>query len=396
MAGPREGLEKARPLGFFQKYLTLWVLLAMAGGIGLGALFPQTAKLLNAMSIARVNIPIAFLLFGMMYPIMVQIDFSEVVQAVRNPRPVVLTLIVNWTIKPFTMLFFAWLFFRVIWAPYFTFDEASSYIAGLILLGIAPCTAMVLVWSYLSKGFMGHTLVMVAVNSLTMLFLYAPLGSFLLGASEITIPFATLFLAILFYVGLALVAGYFTRTRLMKTRGVEWYETVFLKHTGKTSMAALLATLIFLFMLQGDVILTQPLVIGMIAVPLILQTLLIFTVAYIAARLIGLTYEDAAPSALIGASNHFEVAIATAATLFGLASGAALATVVGVLIEVPLMLLLVRVCLRTMHRFPRKVAVNPQLRAEGLTPRPDQAFRRPGLSPAGESDRRPENPGRED
>ncbi|MHB8182518.1 MAG: ACR3 family arsenite efflux transporter [Candidatus Desulforudaceae bacterium] len=389
-------LEKARPLGFFQKYLTLWVLLSMAVGIGLGALFPRTAELLNAMSIAQVNIPIAFLLFGMMYPIMVQIDFSEVKLAARNPKPVLLTLFINWAIKPFTMLFFAWLFFRVIWAPFLTFDEASSYIAGLILLGIAPCTAMVLVWSYLAKGSMGHTLVMVAVNSLTMLFLYAPLGGFLLGASEVVAPFATLFLAILFYVGLALVAGYFTRTRLMKRKGAEWYETIFLKHTGKASMAALLATLIFLFMLQGDVILAQPLLIGMIAVPLIIQTLVIFTITYIAARLIGLYYEDAAPSALIGASNHFEVAIATAATLFGLASGAALATVVGVLIEVPLMLILVRVCLRTIPLFPRKIAATPEPRTTGLTPRPIQAFRRPGPSPAGNANRRPEYPDGED
>lgn len=380
------GIKKGRPLGFFEKYLTLWVLLSMAAGIGLGALFPRTAEFLNGIAVAQVNIPVAFLLFGMMYPIMVQIDFSEVRQALRNPKPVILTLVVNWGIKPFTMLFFAWLFFRVVWAPFVGFEEASSYIAGMILLGIAPCTAMVLVWSYLSRGFMGHTLVMVALNSMTMLVLYAPLGNWLLDASEVPVPFATLFLAILFYVGLALVAGYFTRTRLMRTRGVEWYETIFLKHTGKASMAALLATLIFLFMLQGDVILAQPLVIGMIAVPLIIQTLFIFALAYVAARLVRLTYEDAAPSVLIGASNHFEVAIATAATLFGLASGAALATVVGVLIEVPLMLFLVRVCLRTMHFFPRVVAASRRPRTAGLTPRPSEALRRPGPPPG----RRPE------
>lgn len=345
---------KERPLGFFERYLTLWVALCMGAGIGLGAMFPRAAARLNALSIAQVNIPVAVFLFAMMYPIMVQIDFSEVVEAVKHPKPVLVTLVVNWAIKPFTMLFFAWLFLRVIWRPFISPELAASYTAGMILLGIAPCTAMVLVWSYLAKGFMGHTLVMVAINSLTMLVLYAPLGSFLLGVSEVQVPFLTIFLAVLVYVGLALVAGYFSRTRLIKAKGVQWYETVFLKHTGKVSMLALLATLLFLFMLQGDVILRQPLVIGMLALPLIVQTLFIFGLAYAASRLLGLTYGDAAPTAMIGASNHFEVAIATAATLFGLGSGAALATVVGVLIEVPLMLALVRFCLRTRHWFPRK------------------------------------------
>lgn len=354
------GLERARDLGFFERYLTIWVLLCMAAGIGLGSLFPQAAQALNAMSIANVNIPVAIFLFAMMYPIMVQIDFTEVVEAVRNPKPVILTLVVNWAIKPFTMFFFAWLFMRNIWQPFISAEMATSYQAGMILLGIAPCTAMVLVWSYLARGFMGHTLVMVAVNSLSMLALYAPLGSWLLGASDVGVPFLTLFFTIMFYVGVALVAGYFTRTSLVRKRGIVWYETVFLKHTGKVSMSALLLTLIFLFMLQGRVIVDQPAVIGMIAVPLIIQTLFIFLVGYAAARLIGLTYEDAAPSAMIGASNHFEVAIATASTLFGLGSGAALATVVGVLIEVPLMLILVRICLRTRHWFPARAHVLPQ------------------------------------
>jgi len=347
-------VPRARDLGFFERYLTVWVLLCMAAGIGLGAAFPAVAETLNAIKIAEVNLPVAVFLFAMMYPIMVQIDFGEVVEAARRPRPVLLTLVVNWAIKPFTMLFFSWLFMRVIWRPFIAEEMAISYQAGMILLGIAPCTAMVLVWSYLAKASMGHTLVMVAVNSLSMLVLYAPLGSWLLGASDIPVPFATLFLTIMFYVGVALVAGYLTRTNLIRTRGLVWYETVFLKHTGKVSMTALLLTLIYLFMLQGGVILSQPAVIGMIALPLVLQTVLIFTITYVAAKLLGLTYEDAAPSAMIGASNHFEVAIATAATLFGLASGAALATVVGVLIEVPLMLILVRVCLRTRGLFPAR------------------------------------------
>ena len=252
----------------------------------------------------------------------------------------------------FTMFFFAWLFMRVIFAPYLDDTLAGEYIAGMILLGIAPCTAMVLVWSYLARGFMGLTLVLVALNSLTMLVLYAPLGNFLLGVAEMSVPFMTIFLSVMLYVGVSLVAGYFSRTRLIKTRGIDWYERVFLKNMGTISIIALLATLVFLFMLQGGVILEAPLVVGMIAVPLIIQTLVIFLIGYIVAKFIGLTYEEAGPAAMIGASNHFEVAIATAVTIFGLTSGAALSTVVGVLIEVPIMLVLVRICLRTRNWFP--------------------------------------------
>lgn len=339
-------------LSFFHKYLTAWVALCILAGIGLGAAFPSAAQLLNSLQVAQVNIPVAIFLFAMMYPIMLQIDFSEVVNAVKAPKPVLLTLIVNWGIKPFTMFFLAWLFMRIVWAPYIAYDMATEYIAGMILLGIAPCTAMVLVWSYLARGFMGLTLVMVAINSLTIIALYAPLGNFLLGVAELVVPFMTIFYSVLLYVGVSLVAGYFTRTRLIKCRGLEWYEGVFLKNMGNISIIALLATLVFLFMLQGEVILRFPLVVALIAVPLFIQTNLIFWLAYGVSRVIGITYEEAAPASMIGASNHFEVAIATAVTLFGLESGAALATVVGVLIEVPVMLLLVSFCLRTRHWFP--------------------------------------------
>ncbi len=344
--------EKSYELSFFHKYLTLWVALCIGAGILLGALFPGAAGFLNSLAVAQVNIPVAVLLFAMMYPIMVQIDFSEVVNAFKAPKPVLMTLIINWGIKPFTMFFFAWLFFRVIFAPYVPFDMASEYIAGMILLGIAPCTAMVLVWSYLARGFMGLTLVMVAINSLTMLVLYAPLGNFLLGVAEMTVPFLTIFLSVMLYVGVSLVAGYFSRTQLIKRKGMEWYENVFLKNMGTISIVALLLTLVFLFMLQGSVILRSPLIVAMIAVPLIIQTLTIFGVGYGASKLLGLTYEEAAPASMIGASNHFEVAIATAVTIFGITSGAALSTVVGVLIEVPVMLLLVRISLRTRNWFP--------------------------------------------
>jgi ACR3 family arsenite transporter len=344
--------KKEYQLSFFHKYLTVWVALCILAGIGLGAAFPSAAQLLNSLQVAQVNIPVAIFLFAMMYPIMLQIDFSEVVNAVKAPRPVILTLVINWAIKPFTMFFFAWLFMRIIWAPYLEYDLAAEYIAGMILLGIAPCTAMVLVWSYLARGFMGLTLVMVAINSLTMLALYAPLGNFLLGVARMVVPFMTIFYSVLLYVGVSLVAGYFTRTYLIKSRGLEWYEGVFLKNMGNISIIALLATLIFLFMLQGEVILRFPLVVALIAVPLIIQTLFIFWIGYGASKLIGIAYEEAAPASMIGASNHFEVAIATAVTLFGLESGAALSTVVGVLIEVPIMLLLVSFCLRTKHWFP--------------------------------------------
>jgi arsenite transporter len=347
-------VQKEYELGFFHKYLTVWVALCIIVGIGLGAAFPGAAQFLNSLSIAQVNIPVAIFLFAMMYPIMVQIDFSEVVNAVKAPKAVLLTLIINWGVKPFTMFFFAWLFMRVIWAPFIGHEIAGEYIAGMILLGIAPCTAMVLVWSYLARGFMGLTLVLVALNSLTMLVLYAPLGNFLLGVAEMSVPFMTIFLSVMLYVGVSLVAGYFSRTKLIKSRGIDWYERVFLKNMGTISIIALLATLVFLFMLQGGVILEAPLVVGMIAVPLIIQTLVIFFIGYIIAKFIGLKYEEAGPAAMIGASNHFEVAIATAVTVFGVTSGAALATVVGVLIEVPIMLLLVSFCLRSRHWFPAK------------------------------------------
>jgi len=236
--------------------------------------------------------------------------------------------------------------------------------AGMILLGIAPCTAMVLVFSYLAKGFMGLTLVLVAINSLTMLVLYAPLGNFLLDVAEMPIPFMTIFLSIMLYVGVSLVAGYVTRKRLIATRGIDWYERVFLKHMGTISVVALLATLIYLFMLQGDVIIENPLGVVMIAVPLIIQIMFIFSLGYLVAKLIGLTYEEAAPASMIGASNHFEVAIATAVTVFGVGSGAALSTVVGVLIEVPIMLTLVTICLRTARWFPKMSAYTNKMSKE--------------------------------
>ncbi len=343
-----------RRLGVFEKYLTVWVIVCIIAGILLGRLLPELAHTLSNIQYANVSIPIAICLFFMIYPIMVQIDFRKVIQAGKTPKPVGVTLFVNWAIKPFTMALFAWVFMKIIWAPFISAEMASQYQAGMILLGVAPCTAMVLVWGYLSNGNMGHTLVMTAINSLTMVFLYAPLGAFLLGVARIPVPWETIAFSVGIYIGLPLVVGYFSRREILKRKGHDWFEKHFAPYLHYVAIIALLITLIVLFSLQGDVIVTQPLIIGMIALPLLIQVFLIFGIGYGISKRVGLPYEDAAPTAQIGASNHFEVAIAVAVMLFGIESGAALATVVGVLIEVPVMLTLVKICLKTQHWFPAK------------------------------------------
>jgi ACR3 family arsenite transporter len=321
------------------------------------------AEALDALSLYQVSIPIAICLFFMMYPIMVKIDFSQAQKAVRAPKPVILTLVVNWLIKPFTMVVFAQFFLGWLFKPLIDGVEiirgseislANSYIAGAILLGIAPCTAMVLMWGYLSYGNQGHTLVMVAVNSLAMLLLYAPLGRWLLAVNDLIVPWETIVLSVLVYVGLPLVAGIYSRWWILRHKGKEWFEDRFLKYLNPVAIAALLITLILLFAFKGELIVNRPLDILLIAVPLFLQTNFIFLLTYVAGLKMQFAYEDAAPAALIGASNHFEVAIATAVVLFGLNSGAALATVVGVLIEVPVMLMLVEICKLTAGWFPRE------------------------------------------
>jgi arsenite transporter len=360
--------EPRKGLNIFEKYLTLWVLLCIAGGIVLGMTAPGAAESLDAMAIyvngaPVVSIPIAIALFFMMYPIMVKIDFAEVVRAGKSPKPVALTLIVNWAIKPFTMFAIATFFLGYVFRDMIPGTEIlkdgsevelfRSYISGAILLGIAPCTAMVLMWGYLARGNQGHTLVMVAINSLTMLVLYGLLGAWLLGVNKMPVPWEALLLSIAIYVALPLAAGYFSRKWIIKAKGREWFDTKFLHVLTPVSIIALLGTLVLLFSFKGETITKHPLTILWIAIPLAIQTVLIFGITYAIARLLKFSYEDAAPSALIGASNHFEVAIATSAMLYGLSSGAALATVVGVLIEVPLMLMLVRICLRTKGWFPR-------------------------------------------
>ena len=382
-----------RKLSLFERYLTLWVFLCIGAGIILGRLAPGTAKFLDGLSIyvneaPVVSIPIAICLFLMMYPIMVKIDFAEVLRAGRSPKPVGLTLFVNWAIKPFTMYVIAYFFLGFLFRHFIGVNATDyvkmpfglnlplgathgvgtvvmhegvkmlavplwrSYLAGAILLGIAPCTAMVLVWSYLAKGNDGHTLVMVAINSLSMLILYGPLGGFLLGVGRLPVPWQAMVLSVGIYVALPLVAGYITRRWILQKKGEQWFAEKFIHFLTPVTIAALLLTLVLLFSFKGDIILGRPLTILWIAIPLFIQTNLIFWLGYGLARILKLKYQDAAPSAMIGASNHFEVAIATATMLFGLSSGAALATVVGVLIEVPVMLMLVKICLATEHWFP--------------------------------------------
>lgn len=352
-----------KKLNIFERYLTLWVALCIVGGIILGKVAPGLARALDGMAIRTsagapvVSIPIAIALFFMMYPIMVKIDFAEVIKAGKTPKPVLLTLFMNWCIKPFTMFAIAWFFLGYVFRGFLPGTDLlkdgsevelwRSYISGAILLGIAPCTAMVLMWGYLARGNQGLTLVMVAINSLTMLVLYGLLGGWLLGVNEMPVPWEALLLSIGIYVALPLVAGYFSRKWIIKTKGATWFAEKFLHVLTPVSIIALLSTLVLLFSFKGETIINNPLTILWIAIPLAIQTVLIFSITYALAKLLKFSYEDAAPAAMIGASNHFEVAIATATMLYGLSSGAALATVVGVLIEVPLMLWLVKVCLRT-------------------------------------------------
>ena len=344
-----------RRLSIWEKYLTLWVGLCIVMGTLLGSTFPSISDFLAKLEVAHISIPIAVCLFAMIYPIMVQISFEEIKRATLNPKPIVLTLVANWAVKPFTMALFAWLFLGVIFAGFLTPEQIQSYRAGLILLGVAPCTAMVLMWSYLARGNMGHTLVMTAINSLAMVLLFAPLAMLLLGISGIRVPWETIALSVAIYICTPLVAGYLTRNQVIRRKGMEWFKTRLVPPLGKLSIIALLVTLIVLFTLQGRFIIELPAIIGMIAVGILVNIIVIFGVTYIAGRAMKLTYEDAAPAAIIAGSNHFEVAIAVAITLFGVTSGAALATVVGVLTEVPFMLLLVQLCKATRKTFRHKM-----------------------------------------
>ncbi|MCY6370196.1 ACR3 family arsenite efflux transporter [Clostridium ganghwense] len=347
-------LVKEKNLGFFEKYLTLWVALCIVAGVMIGKFIPQFPQTLSKFEYAHVSIPVAILIWLMIYPMMVQIDFSSVKHIGKKPKGLVITLVVNWIIKPFTMYFFAWLFLKVLFAGIIPESLAIEYIAGAVLLGAAPCTAMVFVWSYLTKGDPVYTLIQVAVNDLILLFAYAPIVMFLLKVSNVVVPVNTVILSVVLFVLIPLVFGYITRVKLIKSKGIEWLENVFIKKLGTITIIGLLLTLIIIFSFQGNVILSNPLHILLIAIPLIIQTFFIFFIGYVWSKKWKVNRAIAAPSALIGASNFFELAVAVAISLFGLKSGAAMATVVGVLVEVPVMIALVKIANKTRDWFPQE------------------------------------------
>ncbi len=343
-------MEK-RKIGFFDRYLSLWVLLSIAVGIAIGKFIPQMPYALSQLEYEHVSIPVALLIWLMIYPMMMKVDFHSVRQVARHPKGLIVTCATNWLIKPFTMFGIAWVFFFVVFHSLIPETLAHEYLAGAVLLGAAPCTAMVFVWSYLSNGNASYTLVQVAVNDLIILVAFAPIVAFLLGVGGVKIPYTTLLLSVLLFVLLPLLAGIGTRRSVISKKGQEYFEEVFIHKFDKLTTVGLLLTLIILFSFQGLTLLSNPLHIVLIAVPLTLQTFLIFALAYGWSYLWRLPHEVAAPAGMIGASNFFELAVAVAISLFGLQSGAALATTVGVLTEVPIMLTLVRIANATRPRY---------------------------------------------
>ena len=351
-AAPVDAPDIRKALGLFERYLSLWVAVAIVLGIAIGQLLPVVPDTLSRFEYAQVSIPVALLIWAMIFPMMVQIDFGSIRDVRRQPKGLVITTSVNWLIKPFTMFGIAWLFLMVVFKPLIPADLAREYLAGAILLGAAPCTAMVFVWSYLTRGDAAYTLVQVAVNDLIMLVAFAPIVVLLLGISDIEVPWDTVLLSVLLYIVIPLTAGYLTRIAVIRRRGIAWFDNVFMKRLAPATSIGLILTLVLLFAFQGEVILANPLHIALIAVPLTIQTFLIFFIAYGWAKAWRVPHNIAAPGAMIGASNFFELSVAAAIGLFGLHSGAALATVVGVLVEVPVMLALVRIANRTRDRFP--------------------------------------------
>lgn len=330
-------------IGFFERYLSVWVALCIIVGIAVGQLLPIIPETLGKWEYANVSIPIAVLIWLMIYPMMLKVDFQSVKNVGKRPKGILITCITNWLIKPFTMFGIAWLFFFVIFKTLIPTSLADQYLAGAVLLGAAPCTAMVFVWSYLSKGDAAYTLVQVAVNDLIILVAFVPIVGFLLGIGGVAIPWATLILSVVLFVVIPLIAGMITRIIVVRRHGIDYFNNVFVNKFNKWTIIGLLLTLIILFSFQGKTILSNPFHIVLIAVPLILQTILIFFIAYGWAKAWKLPHNVAAPAGMIGASNFFELSVAVAISLFGLQSGAALATVVGVLVEVPVMLTLVKI-----------------------------------------------------
>ncbi|WP_263322489.1 ACR3 family arsenite efflux transporter [Endozoicomonas sp. Mp262] len=337
-------------MGIFERYLSIWVALCIIAGVIAGNIFPGLFYFIASLEWAHVNLVVALLIWIMIYPMMVQIDFSAIKDIGKKPKGLVLTLVINWLIKPFSMAFLGWLFFRVFFAHWVSAESAAEYIAGMILLGVAPCTAMVFVWSQLTKGDANYTLVQVSVNDIIMIFAFAPITAFLLGVSDIQVPWETLLTSVVLYVLLPLIAGALTRRHMEKSGNKEKLQQL-LHRLKPWSILGLLATVVILFGLQAEVILEQPQTIALIAIPLLIQTYGIFALTYSAAKFMKLPHNVAAPASMIGTSNFFELAVAVAISLFGLHSGAALATVVGVLVEVPVMLSLVAFANRTRHWF---------------------------------------------
>lgn len=338
--------KQQKQIGFFEKYLTLWVALCIATGIAIGHFAGDGIRLVSDLEIYRVNIPVAILVWLMIYPMMLQIDFSSLKNVGKRPKGLILTVVVNWLIKPFTMAFFAWIFFTKIYAAFISPELAGEYIAGAILLGAAPCTAMVFVWSYLTDGDPNYTLVQVSVNDLIILVAFVPIVGLLLGITNVEIPYETLVASVLVFVVVPLVAGYITHKTLIAKKGEDWFKNEFLPRFKPVSIFALLVTLVLLFAFQGTNITQNPLIIILIAIPLVIQTYFIFFITWIGGRKLKLPHAICSPAALIGASNFFELAVAVAIALFGLQSPAALVTVVGVLVEVPVMLSLVALAKR--------------------------------------------------
>ncbi len=333
--------QETKTIGFFEKYLTIWVALCIGVGILLGHFAGDSLGVLSKMELYKVNLPVALLIWLMIYPMMLQIDFSSIKDIKKRPKGIILTVVVNWLIKPFTMAFFAWIFFTKLYGAWIDPSQAGEYIAGAIILGAAPCTAMVFVWSYLTNGDPNYTLVQVSVNDLIILVAFVPIVGFLLGITDITIPYDTLISSVVIFVVIPLVAGWLTQKLVVSNRGQVWFEKSFLPLFKPVSIIALLATLILLFAFQGQNIVNNPMIILLVAVPLILQTYFIFFLTWFVGKKIQLPHPICAPAAMIGASNFFELAVAVAIALFGLHSPAALVTVVGVLVEVPVMLSLV-------------------------------------------------------
>jgi len=344
-------------IGFFEKYLTLWVILCMVAGVLIGKFLPAIPAFLQQFEYAHVSIPIAILIWLMIYPMMMKVDFASLKNVGKNPQGLFVTWITNWLIKPFTMYLIAWFFLFVVFKAFIPASLARDYLAGAILLGAAPCTAMVFVWSHLTKGNPAYTVVQVATNDLIILVAFTPLVALLLGIGGITIPWGTLLLSVLLFVVIPLIGGIITRVSIIKNKGEAYFNGQFLPKFNNITISGLLLTLVIIFSFQGEVILNNPLHILLIAVPLTIQTFLIFFIAYLISKKFKLSHDIAAPAGMIGASNFFELAVAVAIALFGSASPVVLATIVGVLVEVPVMLTLVKIANKTTHWFPGKSVV---------------------------------------